>query len=259
MLYCVLSGAGASIAKAVRLQALAGVDHVVVVDDDNVLVGVVSSRDIASILLDVFEAEGLVEVRGLGRIADASVAEVARKPVITVRNDPGPLGAAFIMHVSGIGVLPVVDDSGRVEECYDEAFLAYYLIGTRAPLAPYATRPVDFGEDDDTVLDAMARMLERGYRDLVYRVSGAAYRYGVTTLRDLLLLVARTKKEDALLYRVVEHIRPAVVVPGSLTVGEAAGLIASLPERAVLVNGSGELGIFTARDVVRFLARLGGV
>ncbi len=254
-----MSGVGASIAKAVRLQALEGVDHVVVVDDEGVLVGVVSSRDIAGLLLDVFEAEGLVEVRGLGRIAEESVSEVARRPVVTVGEDPGPLGAAFIMHVRGIGVLPVVDEYGRVVECYDEAYLSYYLTGVHEPLAQYATRPVDFGEGDDTVLDAMARMLEKGYRHLVYRVEGAAYRYGVATLRDLLLLVARAKQEDALLYRVVDHVRPGVVVPGSLTVGEAAGLIASLPERAVLVDCGDGLGIFTARDVVRFLAGRGGL
>ncbi len=114
-----------------RLIALDPAGKVVVVDDDNRPVGIITKRDLAfaSIPLETRLTRGKDRYRKvksrdyMGRDKIVALREyivpLARdlmsEDVITTRKDVDAAEAARIMVTNGIGALPVVDDEGRLE------------------------------------------------------------------------------------------------------------------------------------------------
>lgn len=94
--------ADTSISQAARLMGERGIGVLVVVDDEQQVVGMVTDRDIA--------------VRGVGRdlAPDAPVGSVMTQEVASVRPDAEIADAARQMAVHGCRRLPVVGTDGRV-------------------------------------------------------------------------------------------------------------------------------------------------
>ncbi len=91
----------ASIREAAKKMEAHNVGLLVVVDSEGRMVGVISERDIARLV-----AEGV-------DLDKTRVGEVAKKPVITVRQDDSVAKAALLMKTYGVRHLVVVDDAGK--------------------------------------------------------------------------------------------------------------------------------------------------
>lgn len=94
--------AATSMSQAARLMGDAGIGVLVVVDDQQCVVGVATDRDIA--------------VRGVGRDLppETQVGSIMTQEISTVRRDTEVADAARQMAVRGCRRLPVVDDDGRI-------------------------------------------------------------------------------------------------------------------------------------------------
>ena len=94
--------AATSMSHAARLMGDAGIGVLVVVDDQQHVVGVATDRDIA--------------VRGVGRDLppDTPVGSIMTQEIATVRADTEVADAARQMAVRGCRRLPVVDEEGRI-------------------------------------------------------------------------------------------------------------------------------------------------
>jgi uncharacterized protein (DUF39 family)/predicted transcriptional regulator len=91
-------GPEASISEAARILAEKGFDHLPVVDENQRLIGILTSWDIATSV-------------GTGR---RKVAEIMTRKVITAREDEPVDSVARSLEAHGISGVPVVDEGGRV-------------------------------------------------------------------------------------------------------------------------------------------------
>jgi len=97
---------------AAALMGARGIRHLPVVDDAKRVVGVLSDRDVRAALGD--PRRFLNDPGARERFRQTSVADVMSNPAITVHAD-SPITAAVdqLLH-DRVGVLPVVDDQGRI-------------------------------------------------------------------------------------------------------------------------------------------------
>ncbi|KSW12245.1 hypothetical protein CF15_05695 [Pyrodictium occultum] len=240
----------ATVAKAIRLLGTRGISHAAVVDDEGLLIGVVSVKDLARHLLDVFEDAGAVERFNFKAALETSVYEVANKPPY-VAERMGPREAAEIMIQRGIGFLPVVDESGRFISAYTELDYAMQLLGSNEPARCYATHSLVMGDPSEPLIEALGYMYEKGFRRLPLNVDEEYY---LATMTSILMAIARRPSEDTLLEPLASRSAPAPVLDyEAAVVSDVAELILSVNERALLLLDGERLAraIITERDLLR--------
>jgi signal-transduction protein with cAMP-binding, CBS, and nucleotidyltransferase domain len=111
----ITAGRFTPLSRIARLMRDSSVGSVVVVDDDDRALGIVTDRDLA--------------VRGLAHGLDGSdaVEQVMSHPVTTIPHDAAVRSAAETMSLIGCRRLPVVDDGGRVVGVVSLDDLTIYL------------------------------------------------------------------------------------------------------------------------------------
>jgi len=247
----------APVEKAIRLLASRGVGHAAVTDDDGVLLAVLSTKDIGRYVVEAFEDAGVVERFDFKGVLETPVYEIASQPAYVVREKRLDT-CAKIMIERGMGFLPVVDEEGRILDACTELDYGLELLRDRRPARCYATHELVMGDPSDTLIEALGIMIEKGFRRLPIR-QGSEY-YMATMIR-LLAAIAREPREDTLLRELAHYAAPAPKLSyENASVGEAAELILSVPERALLLIDTEGLAraIFTERDLLRAYTRSGG-
>jgi CBS domain-containing protein len=240
-----------ALAKVARLLGVRGYSHAMVVDDYDVLLGVVSVKDVARRILSAFESAGALEGLNVEAILREQVHTVMSRPPIVLRvDDYEPCAAAEVMAERSIGVIPLVDDSGRLVGAVSELDFAFELLKEDEKAANFATANPVFGDGNETVLEALGEMLERGFRRLPIRSGNGVY---MATMHGILLAIARQPRVDTMLQKVGSIAQPAIVLQDTASISEASEAILASTERAVLIldGGSGGYSILTERDLVR--------
>ena len=114
--------------------------HLVVVDKDDDLVGVVSHRDLLRHAL--IEQPDLPSYIERERLARTSVREVMAQPVLTAEPEQEAAEAARALFDNKIGCLPVVEGNRVVGILTESDFVRWFGYGPRAAEAPAAPEPV---------------------------------------------------------------------------------------------------------------------
>jgi len=217
--------------------------------------GVLSPRDIATKFLEIHENEGLLEERVLKNWLTIPVSEIARKPAIALTRSVNVVEAAKLMRLNKIGLLPVVDNVGKLVNCYEETLLTIYLVNDTRPAKEYATaNPLTLSTSDKpTLLDALAIMIEEGIRHVLLEKDNSI---DIIDINSLLLAIARRPLEGTLLEKLEKHTRPATILPIDTKLGTIAELMTLLPERAVVLTNQRdhEKMIITARDLLKAIS-----
>ena len=104
-------GADAPVRQAAELMKNRKIRHLPVVDHDDLLIGIVTDRDLRQMIFDPLIQERLGEV--VEALDALTVREVMTWAVITVRPETGIRQAMRLMREQKVGALPVVE-SGRV-------------------------------------------------------------------------------------------------------------------------------------------------
>jgi len=238
-----------TVGKTARLLGVRGVSHAAVVDDNGVLVSVVSVRDLARYLLESFEEAGVVERLDLHAVLETPVIEASSKPPLTVRERKAR-ECAEIMFSKHIGFLPVVDENGALKEACTELDYAAELLDSKEPARCYATHEIIMGDPGEPLVEALGFMYEGRVRRLPLRRGGDYY---MATMNNLLLFLSRNPHNQSLLREVSEISTPSPRLSyEEATIGEAAELILASTERALLLLDSESLAraILTERDLL---------
>jgi CBS domain-containing protein len=185
------------------------------------------------------------------------VYEIASQPAYVV-NEKNLQACAKIMAERGLGFLPVVDNEGRLRDACTELDYGLELVNDRRPARCYSTHELVMGDPSDTLIEALGIMIEKGFRRLPLRQGNEYY---MATMIKLLAAIAREPKEDTLLRELAYYATPAPRLSyENASVGEAAELIISTPERALLLIDEENLAraIMTERDLLRAYLDRGG-
>ena len=176
--------------------------------------------------------------------------EIASKPPLVARHKPSHLECASTLASRNIGILPIVDEEGCFVAACTELDFALTLIGRREKASSFSTEPVVMGQVNDTIVETLGFMLERGFRRIPILVGDTYY---MATMAQLLYSVARVNKPEELLDEVRNYSTPSPVLDyEKATLGDVAEIIVSTPERAVLLTSNGRArAIITERDLVR--------
>ncbi len=236
-----------TIVKLVELFHGFSVEHAAVVDDDGILIGVVSTKDIGRFLAQSFESQGLIEHTRIDGILNTRIEEIMSTPPLTCRPETGLLDALRVMVQHGIGFLPVVDDRGVLLDAYTELHAALIVMGDRRPAKCCSTLRVFMADPETPLIEALGVMSDYGFRRLPYRIGSDIY---IAVLNDVIysIVMGKTRELTAPLRGIG---RKAVLVPIDTPLGATAELILGLPERAVLLEEKGDIaGIITERDLV---------
>lgn len=228
-----------------------GISHAAIVEDDGLLVGIVSIKDLARHVLELFEEAGTVERFDFRAALETSVHEIASRPPYVIRREAGLNEAAEIMLRRGIGFLPVVDEAGRFVSAYTELDYAISTMGRTEPARCYATHSIVMGDPSEPLIEALGYMYEKGFRRLPLSIDGEYY---MATMSSILMAIARKPVEETLLEPLASHSTPAPVLEyEQALVSDAAEVILAVNERALLLLDQERLAraIVTERDLVR--------
>jgi CBS domain-containing protein len=231
------------------LFATHGIGHAAVVDENNILVGILSVKDIARYVVEAFEDAGAVEQATMEAVLGTAVAEISSKPPIVIR-EPDLCKAAELIVTRNIGFVPLVDDDGRFLGGYAELDTAFELLDSERPAKEYATTDVVVGEPEQPLIEALGFMLEQGFRRIPFMYDEDYY---IATMSSLLRAIVRKPRAETLLRPVAEYASPAAVLGyEEARVGDVAEIILAITERAVLLlDGQDLKAIMTERDLVR--------
>ncbi len=176
--------------------------------------------------------------------------EIASKPPLVARHKLSYLECASTLASRNIWILPVVDEEGRLLSACTELDFALVLIGRTEKASSFSTEPVVLGQANDTIVEVLGFMLEKGFRRIPVLVDDTYY---MATMSQLLYSVARASTPEELLDEVRNYSTPSPVLDyGRATLGDVAEIITSTPERAVLLTSAGSAkAIITERDLVR--------
>jgi len=247
----------APVEKAIRVLASRAVGHAAIVDDDKVLIAVLSTKDIGRYVVEAFEDAGVVERFDFKAVLETPVYEIASQPAYVVK-ERNLDSCARIMAERGLGFLPVVDDDGRLVDACTELDYGVELLRDRRPARCYATHEIVMGDPSDTLIEALGIMIEKGFRRLPVRQS---QEYHMATMIQLLHAIAREPREDTLVRELAYYTTPAPRLGyEKASVSEASELILSAPERALLLIDREGLAraIMTERDLLRAYVDEGG-
>jgi len=179
-----------SLAKVVRLLAVRGYGHALVVGEDDVLLGVVSVKDVARRVLAAFEYGGSLEGLNLGAVLQEQIHSIMSRPPIVLEADSyTACSAAKLMAEKSIGVIPLVDDNGRLVGAVSELNFGFELLSEDSPARNFATYRLLFGEEGETLLEALGRMLESDFRRLPVRSKRELL---IATMHSILLAIVRS-------------------------------------------------------------------
>jgi CBS domain-containing protein len=244
-----------SLIKVIRLLATRGYGHALVVDDNNVILGVVSVKDIAKRILTAFELSGPLEGLNLQFLLQEQIHNIMSRPPIVLDSRRYDLCyAARIMTEKSIGVIPLVNSEGKLMNAVSELNYAFYLLDEDAQAINFATLNPFFGKKDDTLLEALGRMIESGFRRLPLRANSEIL---MSTMHGILLTIARKPSAETLLTKVSSVAQPAIILRDGASIGEAAEAILASSDRAVLLTGDKDrYAILTERDLVRAYYKL---
>ena len=247
----------ASIREALEAMRERGLYHVLVLEEDGSVAGIVSVVDMARRLVEDLEAAGDVErVDAVRRFLETRVEDIETRPVIIADADITLRDAARIMYSRGIGCLPLSRDDTIVGAvCEPDVVAALAEEPLRDPVYNHSTRRLVYAEDSDTVWEALGVMTEGGFRRLPVLARGALA--GVTTIH--MLVKAVTENPEALYESIApRHLREATTIDPRDPVPQAAARILVSGVGAVLLTVGGvPAGIFTERDAVRVYAEKG--
>ncbi|BEP17659.1 CBS domain-containing protein [Pyrofollis japonicus] len=229
--------------------ATRGIGHAAVVDENNILVGILSVKDIAKYVVEAFENAGTVEQATMEAVLDTAVAEISTKPPIVIR-EPDLCKAAELIVTRNIGFVPLVDDNGKFLGGYAELDTAFELLDSEKPARRYATNNVVVGEPEQPLIEALGFMLEQGFRRMPFKYDEDYY---ISTMSSLLRAIVRKPRAETLLRPVAEYASPAAVLNyDEARVSDVAEIILAITERAVLLLEDHDLkAIMTERDLVR--------
>jgi CBS domain-containing membrane protein len=251
---------GQSLPLARELMNLKGIRHLPVVDDEDLLVGLVSHRDLLRAAISSLAPLDAAEREELQ--FSVPIARIMREQVWTIGPDDPADAAARLMLDNGIGCLPVTVDR-RIVGIITEAD----LVAAAAIFLPLLTKPhvepllklADLWTPSPQVIEASqslatARevMSALGIRHLP--VVMAAELYGLLSERDL--AVAEALAGDATGRIAVAQLvnRPAFVVNPEARPEEVAIDMANSKHGAALaIRGGTIFGIITTTDLARAL------
>jgi len=239
-----------TITKAIRLMGTRGISHAAVVDDEGLLIGIVSVKDLARHILDVFEEAGTVERFDFSAALEASIHNIVSKPPYVVSRTIPPEEAAEIMLQRNIGFLPVVDEGGRLVTAYAELDYAVSLVERLDPARCYATHNIVMGDPSEPLIEALGSMYEKGFRRLPLSIDDEYY---MATMSSILMTIARRPTEETLLEPLASYSVPAPMLEyETALVSDAANVILAVAERALLLVDKERLAraIITERDLV---------
>ncbi len=235
--------------------------HALVLDEDNLLWGVVSSRDIARALFMIAE-EGIEILEGgdLGKIVENPIYHYASHPPIVADKDVSLEEAVGIMASKNIGCLPLLDGERLVgmidEKSLSRALPEYSRLGI-CEIASWS--PISVSEDED-ILAAAGLMLNLGIRRLLV-TNGEP---GLISINTILEYIFDEKNIEKLLSGDRTPVEAEVgaikrkpwLIDCSYSLREVASIITFDPLGAVLVvdNEKERLGIITERDLMIALA-----
>lgn len=194
-------GTDETLERAARLMLAHGIRHLPVLEADGRLVGLLSERDVLG-------------VRGYGVIAMQSAVRTAMAtPVETARADAPLEEVAERLATRRIGCLPLVDGDRLVGILTTTDLLAQQVDRRRAVRAlegvasDVMTHDPVTAHPDDLLLDAVARMSQRGVRHLPV-VDGLGRPLGMLSDRDVRRVLgnlASREGESGLERRVAEY------------------------------------------------------
>ena len=122
-----------SLPDAAHLMKTRGIRRLPVVDEQGVLVGIVTDRDLREALPSKLST--LSPWEATTRLAAVRVADVMRRSVLTVAAQADARDAAYTMLEHRVGALPVLDEQGQLAG----------LITVTDVLRDYARPPTDQG------------------------------------------------------------------------------------------------------------------
>jgi len=234
------------------LFASRGISHAAIVEEDGLLVGVLSVKDIGRYVAEAFEDAGALEQADMLAVLSTPVSKIASKPPIVLHED-SLCKAVEVMIARNIGFVPRVDSSGRILHAYTELDTGFELLDLDKPAKKYASTSVVTGEAEEPIIEALGFMLEQGFRRIPFRLDSEYY---IATMSSLLRAIVKRPRAETLLEPVKTYAMPAAVLNyNDASIGDVAEIILAITERAVLLLDSGELqAIITERDLVRAYA-----
>ncbi len=220
--------------------------------EDDLLIGVLSVKDIGRYVAEAFENAGAIEQADMLAVLSTPVSKIASKPPIVLHED-SLCRAVEVMIARNIGFVPLVDKSGRILYAYTELDTGFELLDLDRPAKDYASTSVVTGEPEEPVIEALGFMLEQGFRRIPFRIGSEHY---IATMSSLLRAIVKKPRAETLLEPVKTYAVPAAVLDyNDVSIGDVAEIILAITERAVLLLDDNELrAIITERDLVRAYA-----
>ncbi len=244
----------ASIREALETMRRMSLYHLLVLDDDGSVAGIVSVVDAARRLVEDLEASGEVErVNAVKRFLETRVEDIETRPVVIVDEGVGLRDAARIMSARGIGCLPVTRGNTVIDAiCEPDIVAALAEQPLQDPVYNYSTRRLVYAEARDTLWEALGVMVEGGFRRLPVTANGRLA--GITTIHVLIEAIIEDPNN---IYEEISprHAREATTVDPLEPVNRAAAkILVSGVGAVILAVGGVPAGIFTERDAVRAYA-----
>lgn len=247
-----------------------GVRHALVGDGENRLVGIVSAKDIIN-YLGGGDKHRIVQERFRGDVGEAlraPVSLVMKPKPFSIRVSEGLADAINIMLSHDIGVLPILDEEGKIWGLVSERHIFKLLSNHQAfvKVSEIMTSPVISSTLDTKVVDAMKIFVKNDIRRLPLLDQGKLR--SVCTIKDCVRFIAQNmgKLFDGRYEEVFSTplsqcaSSPVYTIDPHADVVEAARLmgkrnIGCLP----VVDGDELVGMITERDFLIKLPKIKGV
>lgn len=244
------------LAVAAQLMRWAGVRHLPIVDDHDVVVGVLAERDLLR-----HRADGIAE--------SGTVRQHMSGPAEVITPDEEVAAACALLVARHIGCLPVVDEGGRLVGIVTTSDLLGTQMSLELGSASAGSTRVELAMRRHPasvppyapLLEAVAIMVERGVRHVPV-TNDAGRVVGILSDRDVRTAIGdplealRQELEELEEMKVSGVMTTDVItVPETARVDEAARLFLEEPVGALpVVDGDGRLvGILSYVDVIRAL------
>ncbi|MCK5040071.1 MAG: CBS domain-containing protein [Candidatus Aenigmarchaeota archaeon] len=211
----------------------------VVVKDKNVIVGILTERDLVHTVSKVKEHSGI------------RIESVMSFPVYSVDSCLSVLEASKILDKKHIRRLPVIN-KGKLEGIVTQTDLTRVLTsyGIWTTLRAIMTKKVVTIEKDAFVIDATKKMSSRNISCIVVLDNGKLA--GIVSERDIIKRVVAVKKNPHTTRMKEIMTTPAIYVHPDYSVFSASRLMERLNIRRLIIVGLGELcGIVTQTDIFR--------
>ncbi len=269
----VIVNAQDSALKVLRGLASEWVRHAVLVDERELLAGMVSARDVVSFLgggahYSIVEEEYEGDLYKALREVSASRLSYAA-PYVSLSDDFARV--IEVMLEKGVGAIAVVDESGKPVGVVSERHIVSLFadVTTNVSVSEVMTAPLLSARPSDPLVNAMRLMISRHIRR-VPLLEGKEIA-GILTIKDVVTFFASASTQARLAKEGVERVwstplsrlgsKTVVTVPARVDVGDALRVMRDKGVGSlVVVDDAGRpLGIFTERDVITKVVKLKGV